>query len=130
MNTRYLYYSKKSIFIGNFYPKYSTPNPYPFCLFYRQQSSNVLSPLKKYDLKVSEGKLLNDEFQKKVVCKLEKVYENLQSYKPPKKSFMWKFIQKRKSVPNQPQGLYLYGAVGGGKTMLMDLFYSCCKVIT
>ena len=25
------------------------------------------------------------------------------------------------------QGLYIYGSVGGGKTMLMDMFFDCCE---
>ncbi|KAL1505949.1 hypothetical protein ABEB36_005392 [Hypothenemus hampei] len=34
-------------------------------------------------------------------------------------------MTKKQNIPN---GLYIYGSVGGGKTMLMDLFYDICKV--
>lgn len=128
MNVRYLYYSKKTAFSCKCSTKYSSPCVYPFRLFYRHQSTDTITPLKKFNQKVSEGKLIDDDFQRNVILKLEKVYENLQTYKPPKKNFIWKLISKQKSILNQPKGLYLYGAVGGGKTMLMDLFYSCCKV--
>lgn len=31
------------------------------------------------------------------------------------------------TAPKAPRGLYIHGGVGTGKTMLMDLFYHCCK---
>ncbi|EXJ80969.1 hypothetical protein A1O3_07257 [Capronia epimyces CBS 606.96] len=49
---------------------------------------------------------------------------------PPKKSLLGSFFgggKKKKVInelpPNLPKGLYMYGDVGSGKTMLMDLFY-------
>lgn len=36
-------------------------------------------------------------------------------------------VGKRPSVPPAPKGLYIYGNVGSGKTMLMDMFYSATK---
>jgi len=33
-----------------------------------------------------------------------------------------------KKFTNSPKGLYLYGGVGCGKTMLMDLFYDACPI--
>ncbi|KAJ0481212.1 putative ATPase, AFG1, P-loop containing nucleoside triphosphate hydrolase [Helianthus annuus] len=38
-------------------------------------------------------------------------------------------VGKRPVVPPAPKGLYIYGNVGSGKTMLMDMFYSATKGI-
>ncbi|KAI3687728.1 hypothetical protein L1987_81430 [Smallanthus sonchifolius] len=38
-------------------------------------------------------------------------------------------VGKRPSVPPAPKGLYIYGNVGSGKTMLMDMFYNATKGI-
>ncbi|KAG9459656.1 hypothetical protein H6P81_004164 [Aristolochia fimbriata] len=38
-------------------------------------------------------------------------------------------VGKRPSAPKAPKGLYLYGNVGSGKTMLMDMFYSATQGI-
>lgn len=87
-----------------------------------------ICPLTKYDSKIAEGKLVNDECQRKVVLKLHRVYEDVKNYEPPRKGLLSKFLPFKLSS-NVPKGVYLYGSVGGGKTMLMDLFFSCCKVI-
>lgn len=62
------------------------------------------------------------------------VYPTLDSLKPQKKSIFGWFGSKagaggRKAIPDDlPRGLYLYGDVGSGKTMLMDLFYDTLPV--
>lgn len=38
-------------------------------------------------------------------------------------------VGKRPTTPPAPKGLYLYGNVGSGKTMLMDIFYSATEGI-
>uniref|UniRef100_A0A5B7ANM5 Putative ATPase N2B isoform X1 n=1 Tax=Davidia involucrata TaxID=16924 RepID=A0A5B7ANM5_DAVIN len=38
-------------------------------------------------------------------------------------------VGRRPTAPPAPKGLYLYGSVGSGKTMLMDMFYSATEGI-
>lgn len=76
--------------------------------------------------RIKSGQLLRDEYQFKVCESLDALYYTLQKYEPPKETFFSKFMKK--STVNSPKGLYIYGAVGGGKTMLMDIFYSACNM--
>ncbi|KAK6634477.1 hypothetical protein RUM43_011878 [Polyplax serrata] len=71
--------------------------------------------------RIQSGKLNQDDYQLRVVQQLQVVYDDIVSYTP--KSDFAKFFFKSQT----PKGLYVYGSVGGGKTMLMDLFYETCQ---
>lgn len=85
-------------------------------------------PLETFDRKVAEGQLKGDPKQRSVVAALQVVYENILGYVPGEGQNMFsKLFALKPDEGDSPKGLYIHGAVGGGKTMLMDLFYSCCE---
>ncbi|MBO9397652.1 AFG1 family ATPase [Shimia sp. R9_2] len=73
-----------------------------------------------YAAKVAEGILTPDDAQTAVLPELERIRAEVS--KPVKKSWF------RKSTPEPVQGLYLWGGVGRGKSMLMDLFVESLSV--
>ena len=70
-----------------------------------------------YDTRVRSGDLQPDAGQLAAIDALERLRHDLASPKPKKGWFS--FLSP---APQAPKGLYLYGDVGRGKTMLMDLF--------
>ncbi|KAK3985181.1 AFG1-like ATPase-domain-containing protein [Cladorrhinum sp. PSN332] len=108
-----------------------------------QAAANVddIGPIEEYDRRVDAGRLRNDEHQRGIIQSLQHLHEELRHYKAPpvvhptleslkqsKSLFSWFGGGNAKAavgnIPsNLPRGLYLYGDVGCGKTMLMDLFY-------
>ncbi|XP_015370074.1 PREDICTED: putative ATPase N2B isoform X2 [Diuraphis noxia] len=82
-------------------------------------------PSELYDQRVSDGQLINDDHQRQIVKQLDEVYTSLKSYSLPSQSVISKWFGRRKVPLN---GIYMHGSVGCGKTMLMDLFFSCCEV--
>lgn len=94
-----------------------------------QLSRNNDGPINILKEKIKNGELVEDEYQMKIAQSLQNVYDNIHGYEPEKPGIFSKLIGKGKKKKKVPKGLYLFGAVGGGKTMLMDLFYTCCKVI-
>ena len=57
------------------------------------------------------------------------MHNQLRSYEPERQGG-WKGFFARSSRGKPPQGLYIYGDVGRGKSMLMDLFFSSAPVIS
>ena len=86
------------------------------------------SPFALYQKKINSGELQPDEGQAVSVMHLECLFEALQSLQQSRHSAsisrLFGFGKHGKSTV---KGLYLYGGVGRGKTMLMDMFAEAAK---
>ncbi len=69
--------------------------------------------LDAYAKKVADGDLQKDDHQARVVQSLQRLYDDLTA---KKKLFV---------RPKPVKGLYIYGGVGRGKSMLMDMLFAC-----
>ncbi|WP_376875536.1 cell division protein ZapE [Albirhodobacter sp. R86504] len=78
-----------------------------------------------YEARVANGSLRADAAQRAVLPLLERVRRELDAQPAPKKGLFGLF---GKTSAQPVQGLYLWGGVGRGKSMLMDLFYDACDV--
>ncbi|MHA1164531.1 MAG: AFG1/ZapE family ATPase, partial [Alphaproteobacteria bacterium] len=76
-------------------------------------------PLQRYRSLVDAGCLEPDPAQLLAAEKLELLANRLAQYEPPSKTDFFSFFTRRSG--EVPQGLYMFGGVGRGKTMLMDL---------
>ena len=74
-----------------------------------------------YDRRVAEGALTGDPAQRAALEPLERVRAKLAE--PERRGFFG-----RRKVPEGPMGVYLWGGVGRGKSMLMDLFHEASPV--
>ncbi|XP_031202749.1 AFG1-like ATPase isoform X2 [Mastomys coucha] len=77
-------------------------------------------PLDHYDFLIKSQELRDDEHQRRVVQCLQKLQEDLKGYSIGKGGLFSKLFSRNKP----PKGLYVYGDVGTGKTMVMDIFYA------
>ena len=77
-----------------------------------------ISPAERYAQALASGQFLPDEAQAEAVHELDRVWQELiQRFKASKKAF------RRFRRQTSPQGVYMWGGVGRGKTWLMDQFY-------
>jgi cell division protein ZapE len=92
--------------------------------------SSILPPSaipKRYNALVASGAIERDPAQVILIGKLEKLAEALSGYRLARKTSAlgWLFGKRN---PAPPRGLYVWGSVGRGKTMLMDLFFDALAV--
>jgi cell division protein ZapE len=82
--------------------------------------------LERYRRLQGERKILPDSAQALAVEKLQILTNRLAHYTPPARTDFFSFFTRRRG--EVPKGLYIFGAVGRGKTMLMDLFYQTVAI--
>ena len=105
--------------------------------------SEHLSLKDVYENRVKAGEITLDNHQIEVINELNRLADELVHYRPPSNAdtrfgllknmsgtfFKWTSQYSAKPKINKPKGVYIWGTVGGGKTMLMDLFYDTINVV-
>jgi cell division protein ZapE len=80
--------------------------------------------LTRYAALVAAHELRPDPDQLHAAERLHRLADELAAA-PEKGSVLWRMLRK---APLPPRGIYMWGGVGRGKSMLMDLFYDCVKL--
>jgi cell division protein ZapE len=82
----------------------------------------------RYAALVAAGKIEPDAAQAKLARQLAALEERLVRQRLARKSSSLGWLFSRRTEPGPVKGLYIYGDVGRGKTMLMDLFFAASEV--
>ncbi|KAL0086515.1 AFG1-like ATPase-domain-containing protein [Phycomyces blakesleeanus] len=125
----------------------TTTNPTP-C----QKVDLEVSPLVRYDAIVSQGKVRLDNHQRSIIKHLDRLWRDLKQYSPQPAaisiladenthngvfSSFSKWFNSAKQNKDEdpsastawsPKSMYIYGDVGTGKTMVMDLFFDTLPI--
>jgi len=89
-------------------------------------ASPAQEPIARYQELRRRGQLQPDPAQELAVEQLQSLYRALLDYRPETGLRGWvaRFGLTENGRAHAPAGLYLYGPVGRGKSMLMDLFFA------
>ncbi|CAL8110863.1 unnamed protein product [Orchesella dallaii] len=97
----------------------------------------TVTPSEAYSEKVGNKEITEDAHQIKIIKALDNLYKEIGHYSPPpKQTAMTKMFKgffggtsaQKVDTSKMPKGLYIHGAVGGGKTFCMDMFHEIAPV--
>lgn len=77
-----------------------------------------------YRESLRDGSLKPDAAQARVIEALSQLADYLNRHPPGKPGIISRLLRK---APDIPKGIYLFGSVGCGKTLLMDMFFDAVK---
>lgn len=79
----------------------------------------------QYERSLERRGFVADASQRRAVERLQRLYEEWTAYKARRNTALMRLLVK----PPLPRGVYLWGAVGRGKSFLMDAFYRCVPLV-
>lgn len=88
------------------------------CHGVRDLSTSIVD---QYERRSALGQIEADPAQREAALRLDSLAKDLSAWRETRRTGLLSSFFKAKARP--PRGVYLHGAVGRGKTMLMDLFY-------
>jgi cell division protein ZapE len=97
-------------------------------------SSPSLGVMPEYRARIAAGTIISDPAQARAAEQLQDLWAKLRGYDPhpkaPPNGWFGKLLRRKQVEDTQdhPNGLYLVGEVGRGKSMLMDLFFEAADV--
>ncbi|HEY1261777.1 MAG TPA: cell division protein ZapE [Stellaceae bacterium] len=96
------------------------------------ETGSAEGPIAAYRGLRRQGVLVADEAQQAAAERLQSLYRALLDYRPGSGLHNWlaRFGLAGHNGASVPHGLYLFGPVGRGKTMLMDLFFAAVPGIS
>lgn len=82
-------------------------------------------PIHSYRNLIRAGEIKPDQAQEVAAEKLQSLHHRLKSYDPKTGGGLRRMFQfgAKKKTQEVPSGLYMFGGVGRGKSMLMDIFF-------
>ncbi|HEX3953971.1 MAG TPA: cell division protein ZapE [Stellaceae bacterium] len=86
-------------------------------------------PAELYREQAASGRIRTDPAQQRAVMRLQQLHEALVGYHPAAKRGWLSRLGLAAQAAAPPRGLYIWGPVGRGKSMLMDLFFSTAPVV-
>jgi len=78
-----------------------------------------------YEESLARRGFVADPSQRRAAERLQRLYEEWTAYKARRSTALRRLLVK----PPLPKGVYLWGAVGRGKSFLMDAFYLCVPLV-
>ena len=78
-----------------------------------------------YEQSLAKRGFVSDPSQGRAVARLQRLFQEWTAYKAKRNNALKRLLVK----PPPPRGVYLWGAVGRGKSFLMDSFYLCVPLV-
>ena len=93
------------------------------------EDATAEGPLAVFHARLTAGELAPDPLQARAAERLQQLWDELQTYEPKAGVGFLARFGFGKAAPLPPKGLYVYGRVGRGKSMLMDSFFATVEGI-